>query len=125
MGGNGSFLSGITNFENGRMYKTVSSIGDNIKVLETKNPKAGVKLPEESHTPNRTYATFYRNGKGLKEIARYGPDGKKIEEIHIVDHKGLGPHYHKWANGRPIEGETHTLTTEMKKLVNKIINFKK
>ena len=39
MGGNGSFLSGITNFENGRMYKTVSSIGDNIKILETKNPK--------------------------------------------------------------------------------------
>ena len=65
MGGNGSFLSGITNFENGRMYKTVSSIGDNIKVLETKNPKAGVKLPEESHTPNRTYATFYRNGKEI------------------------------------------------------------
>lgn len=32
MGGNGSFLSGITNFENGRMYKTVSSIGDNIKM---------------------------------------------------------------------------------------------
>ena len=31
MGGNGSFLSGITNFESGRMYKTVSSIGDNIK----------------------------------------------------------------------------------------------
>ena len=67
MGGNGSFFSGITNFENGRMYKTISSIGDNIKVLETKNPKAGVKLPEESHT----------------------------------------------------------LTTEMKKLINKIINFKK
>ena len=69
MGGNGSFLSGITNFENGRMYKTVSSIGDNIKVLETKNPKKILKLPEESHTPNRTYAAFYRNGKGLKEIA--------------------------------------------------------
>ena len=51
MGGNGSFLSGITNFENGRMYKTVSSIGDNIKVLETKNPKKSLKLPEESHTP--------------------------------------------------------------------------
>lgn len=107
------------------MYKTVFSIGDNIKILETKNPKVDVKLPEESHTPNRTYATFYRNGKGLKEIARYGPDGKKIDEIHIVDHKGLGPHYHKWANGKAIEGEPHTLTTEMKKLVNKIINFKK
>ena len=83
MGGNGSFLSGITNFENGRMYKTVFSIGDNIKILETKNPKRSLKLPEESHTPNRTYATFYRNGKGLKEIAQYGPDGKKREWPHV------------------------------------------
>ena len=125
MGGNGSFFSGITNFEENRRYKTILSIGDNIKILETKNPKAGVKLPEESHTPNRIYATFYRNGKGLKEIARYGPDGKKIEAIHIVDHKGLGPHYHKWTKGKPVEGETRALTTEMKKLVDKIINFKK
>ncbi|MBQ3623208.1 MAG: hypothetical protein IJA04_05855 [Bacteroidaceae bacterium] len=107
------------------MYKTVFSIGDNIKILETKNPKTGVKLPEESHTPNRTYATFYRNGKGLKEIARYGPDGKKIEEIHIVDHKGLGAHWHPWKSGGQVKNDARPLTTEMKKLVNKIINFKK
>ena len=34
MGGNGSFISGITNFEDGRTYKTILSIGDNIKILE-------------------------------------------------------------------------------------------
>jgi hypothetical protein len=45
MGGNGSFISGITNFEDGRHYKTILSIGDNIKILETKNPRLGLKLP--------------------------------------------------------------------------------
>ena len=117
MGGNGSFLSGITNFENGRMYKTVYSIGDNIKVLETKNPKKSLKLPEEGHTPNRTYATFYRNGKGLKEIAQYGPDGKRINSIHIQDHKGLGAHWHPWTSGGQVKKDARPLTNEMRKLI--------
>ena len=43
-------------------------------------------------------------------MVRYGQDGKKTEAIHIIDHKGLGSHYHKWANGKPIDGETHALT---------------
>ena len=94
MGGNGSFLSGITNFENGRMYKTVFSIGDNIKILETKNPKAS-------------------------------PDGKRLNSIHLQDHKGLGPHWHPWKNGGQVENEAYKLTNEMKSLINKIINFKK
>ena len=125
MGGNGSFLSGITNFEDGRNYKTVSSIGNNIKILETKNPNNSLKLPEESRTPNRTYATFYRNGKGLKEIAEYGPDDKRLNSIHLQDHKGLGPHWHPWKNGGQVENEAYKLTDEMKSLINKIINFKK
>ena len=125
MGGNGSFLSGITNFEDGRNYKTVSSIGNNIKILETKNPNNSLKLPEESRTPNRTYATFYRNGKGLKEIAEYGPDGKRLNSIHLQDHKGLGPHWHPWKNSGQVENEAYKLTDEMKSLINKIINFKK
>ena len=125
MGGNGSFLSGITNFENGRMYKTVSSIGDNIKVLETKNPKAGVKLPEESHTPNRIYATFYRNGKGLKELAEYGADGKRLNSIHIIDHNGLGSHWHPWKNGGQVPTEAYPINSRMRNLIDKIKNFKK
>ena len=39
MGGNGSFISGITNFEDGRTYKTILRIGDNIKIIETKNSR--------------------------------------------------------------------------------------
>ena len=42
-----------------------------------------------------------KNGKGLKSIAIYDSDCKKIAEIHTADHHGSGPHYHKWSNGRP------------------------
>ena len=125
MGGNGSFISGITNFEDGRQYKTILSIGDNIKILETKNPKLGLKLPEDSHTPGRIYATFYRNGKGLKELAGYGPDGKRLNSIHIIDHYGLGTHWHPWKNGGQVPTEAYPINDRMKSLINKIINFKK
>jgi hypothetical protein len=54
----------------------------------------------------------------------YGGDGKKMYEIHTIDHRGLGPHYHIWSDGKPIH-DAHALTNEMKSLINKIINFKK
>lgn len=102
MGANGSFASGMTDSDAGRMYKTIGRIGD-LQVIMTRNRNAGVKLPEESHTPNRIYATFYRDGHDVKAIAKYGDDGKKVWEIHTVDHKNLGPHYHVWTNGRPVD----------------------
>ena len=125
MGGNGSFISGITNFEDGRHYKTILSIGDNIKILETKNPRQGLKLPEESHTPNRIYATFYRNDKGLKELAEYGADGKRLNSIHIIDHHGLGSHWHPWKNGGQVPTEAYPINSRMRNLIDKIKNFKK
>ena len=122
MGAVGSFERGTANTEAGRNYKTIYSIGDNIKVLELKNPKKGAKLPEESHTPNRIYATFYKDGHDVKAIAKYGLDGKKLFEIHTIDHKGLGAHYHVWKDGKPIE--VHSLTPEMKSLLDIVRNFK-
>ena len=122
MGAVGSFERGTANTEAGRNYKTIYSIGDIIKVLELKNPKKGVKLPEESHTPNRIYATFYKDGHDVKAIAKYGLDGKKLFEIHTIDHKGLGAHYHVWKDGKPIE--VHSLTLEMKSLLDIVRNFK-
>lgn len=122
MGAVGSFERGTANTEVGRNYKTIYSIGDNIKVLELKNPEKGVKLPEESHTPNRIYATFYKDGHDVKAIAKYGFDGKKLFEIHTIDHKGLGAHYHVWKDGKPIE--VHSLTPEMKSLLDIVRNFK-
>lgn len=121
MGANGTHANGSLKSELGRNWKTTATIGI-IQIVALKNPKAGVKLPEESHTPNRTYATFYKDGHDVKAIAKYGSDGKKLWEIHTVDHKGLGAHYHDWKDGSPTT--SHMLTAEMKALLNKVRNFK-
>jgi len=122
MGANGSHASGVLNTEDGRSYRTLFTMGDNIKVLEQKNPKQSGKLPEESRTPNRVYVSFWKNGKDVKEVAQYGSDGKKIYAIHTGDHHGLSPHYHIWKNGRPLE-DAYALTPQMKKLLSKIQNY--
>lgn len=121
MGANGSFSTGSTNSELGRAYSTIATCGE-IQIVTPKNSKAGIKLPEESHTPNRTYATFYKDGHDVKAIAKYGPDGKKIWEIHTVDHKNLGSHYHDWNDGRPTSSKP--LDSDMKALLEKLRNFK-
>ena len=81
MGGNGSHISGILNTEEGRAYKTLFKISNNIVVLEQKSPKQKGKLPEESHTPNRVYATFFGDGHDIKEIAKYDKNGLKRKSI--------------------------------------------
>lgn len=121
MGANGSFASGSTQSDIGKRYKAISTI-DDIQVVAPKNPNAGIKLPEESHTPDRIYATFYKDGHDIKAVAKYGADGKKIWEIHTVDHKNLGPHYHEWKNGRPISDKP--LTKEMWDILDKLRNYK-
>lgn len=123
MGGNGSFASGSTNYESGRIYKTVAMIGD-IKVLEKKNSNDSHSLPEESHTPNRIYAEFRADGKDVGKIAEYGSDGKKPYEIHTVAHHELDEHFHEWKNGSPV-GEAKPLTQEMKELLEKVRNYSK
>lgn len=131
MGANGSHAVGSTNSEAGRNWKTVGTVGA-IQIIQKKNPKDSNKLPEESHTSNRTYAIFEKDGSDVKAIARYGPDGKKIWEIHTTDHDNIGEHYHLWENGSPIQNEAskgkprnkaYSLTDEMKELLEKIRNY--
>lgn len=118
MGGNGSFAKGSTAAEEGRRWKTVLVLPNGAKVIELKNPLSNHKAPEESHSPNSVYVMFNKNGKGIKSISKYGSDGKKIYEIHTVDHKGLGVHFHLWKDGRP--GDATPLTDSLKKELNKI-----
>jgi len=58
-------------------------------------------MPEESHSPNAVYVMMNKNGNGIKSIAIYDKDCMKVAEIHPADHKGTGPHYHKWKDGKP------------------------
>lgn len=122
MGANGSHASGILNTEEGRAYKTLFKMGDNIVYLDQKSSKQGGKLPEESHTPNRIYASFKADGKDIKAVAKYDNDGKKLWEIHTNDHKGIKPHYHIWKDGKPSK-DGYSLTTEMQKLLKKVRNY--
>lgn len=128
MGANGSKASGRLESESGREYTTIFTIGD-IQVVQAKDGRKRVKLPEESHTPNRTYAVFNKNGT-LKSIGVYDENCIKKYEIHDDHvHDGMHPHYHKWINGHPeMKNKTKTkaypLTSEMKTLLNKVKSFK-
>jgi hypothetical protein len=134
MGGNGSYISGTTETEEGRFWKTIDSI-DEIQVLQKKNTKDSNKLPEESHTPNRIYATFKADGSDVKSIAQYDANCKKIWEIHTTDHENLHEHYHPWVNDRPLQywdakkcqyrNKVYDLTQEMEKILKKVRNYGK
>lgn len=144
MGANGSKASGILEYPEQRNYETniALHISDNIKVIEAKNKNAKVKLPEESHTPNRIYVAINKPatdkiGKNdpyagkLKSIAVYGSDCKKLFEIHVDhSHNGMSEHYHPWENGRPLKSgkgknspnAAFQLTSEMKKILQIVKN---
>lgn len=125
MGGNGSRGKGLLNSELGRNWKTVVTIGD-IQVIQLKDSTKSNKLPEESHSTNRIYSIFEKNGSDVKAIAKYDSNGKKIWEIHTTDHKGLGAHFHLWKDGKPIKGSETSLVghLDLLAILNKVRNFK-
>ncbi len=131
MGANGQHASGVLEIEGNRRWYTVASVSKDVKILELKpvsgSKQPGVKLPEESHTENRVYAIMYSKDskyQGIKAIAKYDENGKKIFEMHTSDHKGMGHHYHIWVNGSPgtaIQGWSQ----EMKKIYKQVYNYEK
>lgn len=140
MGANGSKAKEILENPKNWQYRTALDISDNIKVIEANNKNANVKLPEESHTPNRIYVAINKpatDKKGLndpyagkfKSIAVYGSDCKKLFEIHVDhSHDGMHEHYHPWVDGSPIKtgrgknspNVAFPLTAEMKNILEKI-----
>lgn len=123
MGGNGSFIAHSADTEGGREYRTIYKVDDNIKIIERKNSKLALKLPQESHSPNRVYAIFRKDGLDVKEIAIYDDNGKRVYTIHTQRHKGLLEHYHVWRNGQPVENEVYALTPDLKLLLQKVRNI--
>lgn len=117
MGANGSSRSRSTHYFYGRRWKTVETLSNGVKVIQFKDPKTPGKMPEESRTPNSIYAMMNKNGGGIKSIAVYGKDCKKIVEIHTTDHKGLGPHYHIWKNGHDTPPQSLSTNTKWANLL--------
>jgi hypothetical protein len=142
MGANGSKGKGILEDPDMRNYREneILKISNNIVVIEAKNKNAKVKLPEESHTPNRIYVAINKPatdkiGKNdsyagkLKSIAVYGSDCKKLYEIHVDHmHGGMPEHYHIWENGHPVKAgmgknahnAAYPLTVGMKQLLQQV-----
>lgn len=125
MGANGSHASGILETEERRAYKALFKVdikGNVIVYLDQKNSKQSGKTPEESHTPNRIYVSFMKNGKDIKDVSLMGSDGKKYLQIHTEPHHGIAPHYHIWENGHPLIGD-NPLTPYMMKILKIVQNY--
>jgi len=108
MGGRGSSSNFLYRDHDGKFaeygdeYKTVHQRGT-IKFVKPKNDRAGVRVPEETRTKGRVYATLGKDGN-VKAITRYDKNGKKCLQIDLTHpHNGIKPHAHKGynhANGR-------------------------
>ena len=93
------------------------------------------KSPEESNSAPRMYVTFYKDGSGVNEIAKYGSDHKKGWAIHTQPHdsaklrkKGeaiLGPHYHTWENGVAQKPKAFQSDDPRIGLLQRVQNFQK
>lgn len=102
MGGNGtaSVHGSVLNKE----YVSLGSYNDpvfgEIEIIEWAKGEQN-KMPTESNSAPRMYASFYKDGSGINEIAKYGNDHKKIWAIHPIPHKSIkGPHIHDWHDGK-------------------------
>lgn len=94
----------------------------NMYVYEMKNPKAALKPPVSDQIPN-SFVIMYRKAtdkmQGIKSITSYDANGIRDYEIHTADHKGLGPHFHKFINGTIPDGEPQSLTPELQSILDK------
>lgn len=102
MGGNGtaSVHGSVLNKE----YVSLGSYNDpvfgEIEIIEWAKGEQN-KMPTESNSAPRMYASFYKDGSGINEIALYGEDHKKIWAIHTIPHNDIkGAHIHPWHDGK-------------------------
>lgn len=84
-------------FRYGEEYKTLWQDG-NVKYVTPRDDKDNIRVPQETRTPNRTYALVDRNGN-IKSICHYGSDGKLDRQIDLDHyHNGKKPHVHDGFN---------------------------
>lgn len=129
MGGNGT--ASVTGFVGNKEYVSHGTYTDpvygDIEIVEW-TAGGNNKSPEESNSAPRIYATFYKDGSGVNEIAKYGADHKKEWAIHSIGHdkKVTGPHVHEWnGNGHPNKPYSLTQNDRRLALLRRVQNFQK
>lgn len=136
MGGNGT--ASVKGYVENKEYVSHGTYSDpvygDIEIIEwTKG--GNNKTPEESNSAPRIYVTFYKNGSGVNEIAKYGADHKKEWAIHTESHNSKaavkrgeavkGPHIHEWVNGGPKKPQALSPSDPRFKLLQRVQNLQK
>lgn len=89
MGGNGTASVNGSIASSERQYVSHGTYHDpvygDIEIVEWTGGDKN-KSPEESNSAPRMYVTFYKDGSGVNEIAKYGADHKKEWAIHTQPH---------------------------------------
>ena len=97
MGSRGSFLKS-GGFSTPAKWHTVDFV-DGIKVLEPKDPKASISLPERSNTPGTAYLSYRKSGV-FDQLRVFGEDRIPQFDIDYGRHQGkLSLHVHYYKNG--------------------------
>ena len=97
MGSRGSFLEN-GGFSAPAKWHTVDYV-DGIKVLEPKDPKASLSLPDRSNTPGTSYLLYRSNGD-FDQLRVFGEDRVPKFDIDYGIHKGeKSLHVHYFTDG--------------------------
>ena len=99
MGSRGSFLES-GGLSTPAQWHTVDYV-DGIKVLEPKDPKASISLPERSNTPGTAYISYRRDDAGtFSQLRVFGEDRIPQFDIDYGTHRGKKSlHVHYYHNG--------------------------
>lgn len=100
----------------GDEFRTLHKVGD-VKFVTVRNPNESVRVPMETRTPGRIYATVTDAGD-VTSISSYDKRGIKQLQIDLLHlHSGLSPHAHDGSN----HGEGRTLSSEESLLVKYVM----
>ena len=97
MGRRGSFLES-GGFSTPARWHTVDFV-DGVKVLEPKDPRASLSLPERSNTPGTEYASYRKDGT-FSQYIKFDEKRMPAYQIDYGIHQGkLSLHVHYFKNG--------------------------
>lgn len=105
MGSRGAFLES-GGFSVPAKWHTINYV-DGYKVLEPKDPKSSLNLPERSNTPGTVYVLYRKDGT-FSQLRAFGADRMPLYDIDYGRHWGKENylHIHYFKNGERMGGNS-------------------